>query len=313
MLCGVDVNDVKNHDDMLALAHQLLGFGSTWVLVKGGHFAERSFTERRAPDVLVGQGEVFVFDAERVTTTNDHGTGCSLSAAICAGLALGEACPTRRATPNPSCSPHSPVPPTGNSAEVADRLTTWDGTRERRTARAAHHDHEHLAGRRGADLRCRRAGVFMVINLISDQGVTKTPATVPVVVGGLAKAPSTAVLNDCKSSSEVPSNINDVFIVPVGTTSSSAAAFQRRRRRLRLLPAAHHDHQRRVTTQVLQIPTRGPRLESVLTGSSSGKPQSLFQKAGNDGFYWVAGISVTKSSSKLVHWTFRIFQNSETV
>jgi len=35
MLCGVDVNDVKNHDDMLALAHQLLGFGSTWVLVKG--------------------------------------------------------------------------------------------------------------------------------------------------------------------------------------------------------------------------------------------------------------------------------------
>lgn len=93
MLCGVDVNDVKNHDDMLALAHQLLGFGSTWVLVKGGHFAERSFTERRAPDVLVGQGEVFVFDAERVTTTNDHGTGCSLSAAICAGLALGRSVP----------------------------------------------------------------------------------------------------------------------------------------------------------------------------------------------------------------------------
>jgi len=48
MLCGVDVNDVKNHDDMLALAT------SSWlrfdlVLVKGGHFAERSFTERRAP------------------------------------------------------------------------------------------------------------------------------------------------------------------------------------------------------------------------------------------------------------------------
>jgi hypothetical protein len=100
-------------------------------------------------------------------------------------------------------------------------------------------------------------GVFMVINLISDQGVTKTPATVPVVVGGLAKAPSTAVLNDCKSSSEVPSNINEF----VGGQRS-----QRRRRRLRLLPAAHHDHQRRVTTQVLQIPTRGPRLESVLTG-----------------------------------------------
>jgi hydroxymethylpyrimidine kinase/phosphomethylpyrimidine kinase len=93
MLCGVDVNDVKNHDDMLALAHQLLAFGSTWALVKGGHFAEHSLTERHTPDVLVGCGEVFIFDAERVTTTNDHGTGCSLSAAICAGLALGRSVP----------------------------------------------------------------------------------------------------------------------------------------------------------------------------------------------------------------------------
>lgn len=93
LLCGVDVNDVKNHDDMVALAHQLLGFGSTWALVKGGHFAQRSLTESRAPDILVGHGDVFIFDAARVTTTNDHGTGCSLSAAICAGLALGRSVP----------------------------------------------------------------------------------------------------------------------------------------------------------------------------------------------------------------------------
>jgi hydroxymethylpyrimidine kinase/phosphomethylpyrimidine kinase len=93
MLCGVAVGDVKDHDDMLTLAHQLLGFGSTWVLVKGGHFAERSLADGHAPDVLVGPGDVFVFDAERVTTTNDHGTGCSLSAAICAGLALGRSVP----------------------------------------------------------------------------------------------------------------------------------------------------------------------------------------------------------------------------
>jgi hypothetical protein len=60
-----------------------------------------------------------------------------------------------------------------------------------------------------------------------------------------------------------------------------------------------------------QLEARGWSLFSQ--GSSSGKPQSLLQKAGNDGFYWVVGISVTKSSSNLVHWTFRIFQNSETV
>jgi hydroxymethylpyrimidine/phosphomethylpyrimidine kinase len=93
MLCGIDVNEVKNHDDMVALARQILSFGSTWALVKGGHFAEHSLTERRAPDVLVSAEEIFVFDAERVTTSNDHGTGCSLSAAICSGLALGRALP----------------------------------------------------------------------------------------------------------------------------------------------------------------------------------------------------------------------------
>ena len=93
MLCGVDVNDVRSHDDMVVLARQLLGYGATWVLVKGGHFAERSLTESRAPDILVRGDDVFVFDAARVVTTNDHGTGCSLSAALCAGLALGRSVP----------------------------------------------------------------------------------------------------------------------------------------------------------------------------------------------------------------------------
>jgi hydroxymethylpyrimidine/phosphomethylpyrimidine kinase len=93
MLCDGDVNDVKDHDDMVALARQILTFGPTWVLVKGGHFSERSLTTRHAPDVLVGEDDVFVYDAERVATRNDHGTGCSLSAAICAGLALGRDLP----------------------------------------------------------------------------------------------------------------------------------------------------------------------------------------------------------------------------
>jgi hydroxymethylpyrimidine/phosphomethylpyrimidine kinase len=93
MLCGVDVRDVKSHDDMAVLARQILGFGPTWALVKGGHFAEDSLTESRAPDILVHDDDVFIFDAARVETTNDHGTGCSLSAATCAGLALGRTVP----------------------------------------------------------------------------------------------------------------------------------------------------------------------------------------------------------------------------
>ena len=86
VLCGVDVKEVVTHDDMLDLANQILSSGVRYVLVKGGHFLG---DEGHSPDVLVGAGQVQVLSAERVDTVNDHGTGCSLSAAIAAGLAMG--------------------------------------------------------------------------------------------------------------------------------------------------------------------------------------------------------------------------------
>ncbi len=93
VLAGIDVRDIKSHDDMLELARRLLRLGPRSVLVKGGHLAVSTITEHRAPDLLLGADGLFVFDAERVDTTNDHGTGCSLSAAITAGLAYGRALP----------------------------------------------------------------------------------------------------------------------------------------------------------------------------------------------------------------------------
>lgn len=89
LLCDVDVRDVRTHDDMLILAHALLACGPQFVLIKGGHFAPDTITARRAPDILVSAEDVTLFDAARVDTHNDHGTGCSLSAAIAAGLGLG--------------------------------------------------------------------------------------------------------------------------------------------------------------------------------------------------------------------------------
>jgi hydroxymethylpyrimidine kinase/phosphomethylpyrimidine kinase len=93
VLCGVDVRDVKNVDDMASLASALLAWGSTYVLVKGGHLDQGSDHEHHSPDVLVSAEGLTVFDAPRVATINDHGTGCSLSAAICAGLGLGRSLP----------------------------------------------------------------------------------------------------------------------------------------------------------------------------------------------------------------------------
>jgi hydroxymethylpyrimidine/phosphomethylpyrimidine kinase len=62
----------------------LLRFGAGAALVKGGHLPDGEIT-----DVLVTPGGVRRFTHPRIETTSTHGTGCTLSAAITAGLALG--------------------------------------------------------------------------------------------------------------------------------------------------------------------------------------------------------------------------------
>lgn len=92
VLCGFDVNDIVTLDDVVATAHTILSFGPRYVLVKGGHLDGSAHPER-SPDVLVSANDLVVLDGPRVLTTNDHGTGCSLSSAIAAGLALGRTLP----------------------------------------------------------------------------------------------------------------------------------------------------------------------------------------------------------------------------
>ena len=89
VLAGVDFDDVRTRDDMVAVGRAILAFGPGAVLVKGGHVVENGVTRDHSPDILVWGDEVTIFDAPRVATRNDHGTGCSLSAAIAAGLAYG--------------------------------------------------------------------------------------------------------------------------------------------------------------------------------------------------------------------------------
>lgn len=80
MLTGVEVN---SQESMEEAAKRLREMGSQYVLVKGGHL------EGDAVDVLF-DGSVFnYFRSVRIGHTNIHGTGCVLSAAITAYLALG--------------------------------------------------------------------------------------------------------------------------------------------------------------------------------------------------------------------------------
>jgi hydroxymethylpyrimidine/phosphomethylpyrimidine kinase len=64
---------------------RLLAMGAPAVLIKGGH-GEGS----ESIDYLVRADGVIALSAPRVKTRNTHGTGCSLSSAIAAGLAKGE-------------------------------------------------------------------------------------------------------------------------------------------------------------------------------------------------------------------------------
>jgi len=69
--------------------------GRVSILSKGGHLLGNEAT-----DVLIEDGQAHWFTAPRVDTSNTHGTGCTLSSAIAAQLALGlslqEACDTSK-------------------------------------------------------------------------------------------------------------------------------------------------------------------------------------------------------------------------
>jgi hydroxymethylpyrimidine/phosphomethylpyrimidine kinase len=71
--------------EMVAQGQALLAFGSGAVLVKGGHAGGAD-----SADVLVRPNVAPAwFRAPRIATRNTHGTGCTLSSAIAAGLAKG--------------------------------------------------------------------------------------------------------------------------------------------------------------------------------------------------------------------------------
>jgi hydroxymethylpyrimidine/phosphomethylpyrimidine kinase len=81
-LLGEDV--AAGEADMAAQGRALLALGPRAVLMKGGHLAGDE-----AVDLLVTAAGVRRFAAPRLASPNLHGTGCTLSSAIAAHIALG--------------------------------------------------------------------------------------------------------------------------------------------------------------------------------------------------------------------------------
>lgn len=83
ILSGLEITDL---DDMKLAARKIYDLGGMTAIVKGGGMTG----DCRGVDVWFDGDRLEVLKTEVVDTPNTHGTGCTLSAAIAANLALGQ-------------------------------------------------------------------------------------------------------------------------------------------------------------------------------------------------------------------------------
>lgn len=79
-LVGFTVNDRKTMEEAAKVIKEM---GAQYIIVKGGHL------EGEPCDLLYDGNVVEVFSNQRIDTVHTHGTGCTFSSAIAAGLAKG--------------------------------------------------------------------------------------------------------------------------------------------------------------------------------------------------------------------------------
>jgi hydroxymethylpyrimidine/phosphomethylpyrimidine kinase len=83
LLVGRPLQDERAMEDA---AEELIGMGARAVLLKGGHLASDVVSDL----LLTNDGQIHWMRAPRIATSNTHGTGCTLSSAMAAYLALGQ-------------------------------------------------------------------------------------------------------------------------------------------------------------------------------------------------------------------------------
>ena len=104
---------------------RLLSMGCRAVLIKGGHGqGDESI------DYLVDARRTVALAAPRVATANTHGTGCSLSSAIAAGLATGEDLETAVRNAKAGSAPRYQPPIVSASATAMARSTIFTSSTE---------------------------------------------------------------------------------------------------------------------------------------------------------------------------------------
>jgi len=83
LLTGIEVKDLTG---MKAAAQKLAELGAKAVIITGGHL-------EKPTDLLYEAGQANSFGGDHAKTENTHGSGCTLSSAVAAQLALGQQLP----------------------------------------------------------------------------------------------------------------------------------------------------------------------------------------------------------------------------
>ena len=76
---------IRTKEDMIYAALHLIRLGVQNVFIKGGHLDCRI-----VQDIFVNKKEIIIIKNRRITTSNTHGTGCTLSSAIATFFSCGK-------------------------------------------------------------------------------------------------------------------------------------------------------------------------------------------------------------------------------
>jgi hydroxymethylpyrimidine/phosphomethylpyrimidine kinase len=76
---------IKTKEDMIFAASLLIELGAKNVFIKGGHLDSKVVR-----DIFVNKKDILIIENRRITTSNTHGTGCTLSSAITTFFACGK-------------------------------------------------------------------------------------------------------------------------------------------------------------------------------------------------------------------------------
>jgi len=80
---------IETTEQVTQAAEKILAMGVRSVLITGGHFQSDQTNNQQCLDYWSDGNDSFWLSGEKIDTTNSHGSGCTLSSAIAASMALG--------------------------------------------------------------------------------------------------------------------------------------------------------------------------------------------------------------------------------